>query len=155
SSPRARRRSVLRHGRCAASTRSSCPDARRRSARPTSPGPRAWHPRSRPALRAAFRVARPPRRRDSLREGAQPPDEQLEEAVRGNVDADVRVRLAPTPAPDVDDGPAATELRLDVDLRVQVLRPDEIVADDVGDCDRVVDRGAVEVVDLLVELAVE
>src|SRR5262249_61250428 len=80
---------------------------------------------------------------------------ETQQRARFDAHAYVRIRLPPSPAPHVDDGPAAAELRLDIDLGVQVLGLHEVVADDVCDRDGVVDRRAVEVVDLFVEVAVE
>src|SRR5207253_1024107 len=70
-------------------------------------------------------------------------------------DGYVRVRLTPAPPPDVDDGPAATELRLAVDLDVQLARLEQLVTERVRERDGVVDRRAVEPVDLAVKAVVE
>src|SRR5207245_2815797 len=80
---------------------------------------------------------------------------ELDEPVRVDPDGYVRVRLTPAPPPDVDDGPAATELRLAVDLDVQLARLEQLVTERVRERDGVVDRRAVEPVDLAVKAVVE
>src|SRR5437868_12565340 len=88
-------------------------------------------------------------------EACQPLDEEVDEALRVDVDPDVRVRLPAGSAPEVDVGAAARELAAAVDDDAAVGRPDEARPDDVGDGDGVVDRRAVPAVLARVELQVE
>ena len=77
-----------------------------------------------------------------LSQRSDPLAEQLEETVRVDVDADVCVRLLPGAVPEVDDRPAAAQLRLAVDVHVPGQRLHDPGPEDLCDRDCVVDRRA-------------
>ena len=80
----------------------------------------------RPVLDRSLRAQRT-RVPDST-EARDPLDEQVEEAVRIEVDSDVRVRRAVGSPPAIDHGTSTTELRLELDLDVAVT----CLAEDLG-----------------------
>ena len=77
-------------------------------------------------------------------------DEELEEGIGVDRDADVHVRRAVRPIPQVDDSAAAAQLGLELDLDAAMSRLDESRADQVRDRDGVVDRRPVPAVRLAV-----
>src|SRR4051794_22736556 len=95
------------------------------------------------------------RPRPGLAERPEPGQQQLEERLGVDLRRDPRVRLSAGAAPQVDDGAAAAELRLGLDLDVEARGLEQVGPDHLRHRYRVVDRRPALVVDAIVERAVE